>query len=145
MKKYLLIAGAFCMVAIPPAAAVVKCVALKPGETTCRGPSLSPGTAEWTTTCTTNGTNVPVSGIIGCSSVRGSYVGATVDELPTDVRADETVYCWCKMTSPAVSKWTYRTSWSDAENCLNYCAPNCANAFWTTDGFSDGMFSSLYD
>ena len=50
-----------------PAMAVQKCVALDASTTTC---TSTPTTckADWSATCTTNGTRVPIKGIAMCSN-----------------------------------------------------------------------------
>ena len=140
MKKHLLIAGLICMVIIPPASAVTKCVKLS-SSTTCSNSSYSG--LDWNATCKTNNTNVSVNGIAGCSSKGGSR-GNISANLLIDPTADYNNNCWCKMTSPATSQWTFAYSFSSGGDCLTSCSYYCVFSFGYDD-FRTRMFGSLSD
>ena len=86
------------------------------------------------------GTVFPYGDVYGksvCSTISsGDYAVAT--DAQTTILDDEFAsqtgvggntggYCWCKMESPAVSKWVFRRAWNaaPADNCATYCAAYC--------------------
>ena len=145
MKSKILIAGAIlCAITTTGAQAVTKCVALD-GSTTCTSDySQYQYHTDWAATCTTNGVSTPISGIGICSSTQGSgYQKAT--ELDTSSTGDDNGYCWCKMTSPAVTLWVLHASLPSPAYCAQNCASACASAVQSQSGFRSAMFSSLSD
>ena len=145
MKSKILITGAIlCAITTTCAHAVTKCVALN-SNTTCKYESSGTNVADWTSTCTTNGVNTPIKGIGICSANAGSAVGATATELEMSSTADENVNCWCKMTSPAVSRWVLSYSSSSAGFCAQSCVDLCASNVRGSAVFRSAMFSSLSD
>ena len=146
MKSKILIAGAIlCAITTTGAHAVTKCVALN-SSTTCTSNSSSyTGHTDWAATCTTNGVSTPISGIGICSSTSGSSVGQTATELDTSSTADENQNCWCKMTSPAVSRWVFRSSGPSAGLCARMCAYNCAGLVSGLASWRSALFGSLSD
>ena len=147
MKKHLLIAaGLVGVVSIQSqsALAVTKCVALNSSTTCTSNYSSYTGHTDWAATCTTNGVSTPISGIGVCSSTQVSgYQPAT--ELDTSSTADENLNCWCKMTSPAVSRWVLGETHSSAGDCAQLCAYDCANYVQSDVYFRASMFGSLSD
>ena len=144
MKQHLLIATVICCtITVLPATAVVKCVALNT-STTCSGVSSSYSGLDWNATCKTGNTNVPVKGIAGCSSSNSTSIGNTATSLSISPTADYNYYCWCKMTSPAASQWTYAYSFSSGSNCLKDCSYYCVFSL-SNDYFRTGMFQSVSD
>lgn len=129
MKKLLTIAAIGVTCALP-AYAVQKCVALT-SATTCVSSmlagSLGSGAADWSSSCATNGTSVSLKGVGGCSKDTITGIGGTLDKLTVSTTSTNNVYCWCKMTSPAVSPWVAGNTYSSytlcIQNCANYCAP----------------------
>ena len=101
------------------------------------------GQVDWSSTCTVSGTSVDVKGVSVCSSQSGNK-GDVADTLSRSHIASENVHCWCKMVSPAVSRWVY--SEDAGGNCAHYCATDCVSGlsgYLTT--FRTSMFSSLSD
>lgn len=144
MKKHLIIAGIICAASIPPAAAVTKCVALNSISTTCNV-GYSFARLDWSTTCKTNGIYVPIVGIAGCSSKNGGTIGTTSDSIPTSSTSDDNKYCWCKMVSPAVSRWVYYGSLSSAGNCAYNCSGSCVQYAIEKASFRSALFAILSD
>lgn len=146
MKSKIIIAGLLCTIIAPPALAVTKCVALNSSSTTCTSDFLQYDYhTDWAATCTTNGVSTPISGIGICSSKKGAYRYATATELDTSSTADENLNCWCKMTSPAVSRWVFNISNTSAGYCAQNCARTCANTVRNTAAFRSALFGSLSD
>ncbi len=130
--------------AVGTAVAATKCVALN-ASTTCSGGFIT-GRLDWTATCTTNGTSVTVSGIGGCSSKDGGTMGTKSDILTEDAKSNVFKYCWCKMTSPAVSQWIFLRAEASTASCLYACGPGCAAVGLTNFAdFRSAMFSDLSD
>ena len=137
MKKLLTLTAVGAILSAP-AIAVQKCVALG-GDISCTSSYSSYlGKANWEATCTSNGVSVPIKGIAACSQEAGLDVGYTKfdDESNTDVELLPTVYsnsnynnkeCWCKIISPAISRWVYTgRTYADVADCLYNCAKDCA-------------------
>ena len=147
MKSKILIAGAMlCAITTTGAHAVTKCVALNSSSTTCTSDSEQYlNHADWAATCTTNGVSTPISGIGICSSTRGASQYATATELDTSLTSDNNKHCWCKMTSPAVSRWGYIGPITSAGDCARGCAYYCAYHVQSYSGFRSALFGSLSD
>ena len=145
MKSKIIIAGLLCIGTIPPATAVTKCVALNSSTTCTSDASSYYNKTDWAATCTTNGGSTPISGIGICSSTEDASQYATATELDTSSTADENLNCWCKMTSPAVSRWVFYYSHTSAGDCTRFCVRNCAVRVRDNASFRSAMFGSLSD
>ncbi len=151
MKRVLittgLCVGLTCLAGI--AAAATKCVALN-SSTTCTGIS-DKNILDWSSNCTTNGTSITVRGIAGCSDKNGGGADATTDTLTTSETEANNRYCWCKMTSPAVSSWVFATAPVSAGVCASGCANGCsfvlsmAASSANAAAFRNAIFSGLGD
>lgn len=142
MKKHLIVAGIICAASIPPATAVTKCVKLSPTKTTCTANySAFRGKSDWTANCTTSGTSVTVQGIGICSSTNGGSKGATADTLDISADAGKNEYCWCKIISPANSKWVYQ--WFGV--CPERCSLTCAGQLQSHATFRSALLGSFSD
>ena len=145
MKTKTLITGAIlCVMAAAPAHAVTKCVALN-SSTTCVQEDPGFNVADWTSTCTTNGVSSPIKGIGICSANAGSDTGASATGLEISTTTDENTNCWCKMTSPAVSRWVSSGFMNTAADCAQYCTYYCAYHVQRYANFRSAMFSSVSD
>ena len=147
MKSKILIAGAIlCAITTTGAHAVTKCVALNSSSTTCATDYTQyQKRTDWAATCTTNGVSTPISGIGICSSTKGGSTGGTATELDTSYAPDENHNCWCRMISPAVSRWVFNRSDLPAGDCAQLCAYYCAIAVRDFASFRSAMFGSLSD
>ncbi len=145
MKKVLittgLCVGLTCLAGI--AAAATKCVALNSSTTCTSGPST--GSLDWAATCTTDGNSVAISGIAGCSSQNGSATGTKSDTISTSSTTEDNMYCWCKMTSPAVSSWVLASDGGSVADCAYNCANYCAPQVHFNAAFRSALFSGLSD
>ncbi len=147
MKSKILITGAiFCAITTTGAHAVTKCVALNGSNTTCTSASgTQTGSPEWTATCATNGVSTPISGIGACSSTSGRTIGQTATAITT-TSSGSNLYCWCKMTSPAVSsRWVYYAQFASTDSCAWGCAQGCADYLEEYASFRTGLFGLLSD
>ena len=144
MKSKIIIAGLLCTIIAPPALAVTKCVALNSSSTTCTSSGSATGHTDWAATCTTNRVSTPISGIGICSSTKGTSQYATATELAISSTSGDNKYCWCKMTSPAVSRWVFYSIPSGL-SCAQYCAGSCANGVLSPGAFQSALFGSLSD
>ncbi len=142
MKLKIILAGLLCTIIAPPAQAVTKCVALN-SSTTCTIDDYKNHT-DWASTCTTYGVSTPVSGIGICSSTDGGSGYQTATELDTSSTPDDNKYCWCRMISPAVSRWVYSAAPATIY-CDRYCANNCATNLYFYPAFRRVLFGSLSD
>ncbi len=143
MKSKIIIAGAMlCAITTTGAHAVTKCVALNSSTTCTSDFSQYEYHTDWAATCTTNGVSTPISGIGICSSTQGSG-SQTATELDTSAISDDNEYCWCKMTSPAVSRWV--SSSYSLRYCDQACALYCASRVQANAAFRSALFGSLSD
>ena len=147
MKKHLILAGVFSVAIVQsqPAMAVTKCVALNSNTTCTSNGNSYRNKTDWASTCTTNRVSTPISGIGICSSTDGGSMGATATELDTSSTAGGNKYCWCKMTSPAVSRWVFAYSGTSADGCARVCAHYCADRVQLYDTLRSALFGSLSD
>lgn len=94
-----------------------------------------------------------VHGISACVNVgQGKSRGNTVARL-TDTNNNETNlvvgseryggYCWCRMTHPAVSLWTFLNGYGSASNCASGCARDCSSNLRAVSSFREGLFGSV--
>lgn len=154
MKKYLIIAGVTIggMTAIP-AYAVTKCVPLG-GEIkygACENHTMvsfgTAGSADWSATCEIGTETVDLSGVAVCAQDKSGLNGTALDTISVSTTETDNKYCWCKMTSPAVSQWinvAYGTTTLSNTRCTTACAVNCAD-FLTNSSVYKAMFSNLSD
>ena len=148
ISKQFLIAGAMlCAITTTGAHAVTKCFALNSGMgTSCTSDySQYEWRTDWAATCTTNRVSTPISGIGICSSTKGASIYATATELDTSSTVNDNMYCWCKMTSPAVSRWVFCYSFGSAGDCAWQCARYCASSVQFVVDFRSALFGSLSD
>ena len=132
---------------IPNAHAVVKCVNLSPSATTCSGNIVSSSGADWVATCTTNGSSISIRGVSACANsatgINKPSAGDATSSLSVISDTSHTL-CYCKMVSPAVSRWIYLTTMN---NCPTTCAKMCANFAGNPDSAAiiKSMFTSMSD
>ena len=144
MKLKIILAGAiFCAMVAAPAHAVTKCVALN-SSTTCTlsDPSVFQNKSNWELNCTTNGKTVSVKGVWICGANRGD---SHIAQAEITTSATDNKYCWCKMTSPAVSQWIYVDAKPSLDSCLSSCPISCASYTAWTPEFRNLLFSTLSD
>ena len=92
-----------------------------------------------------------VHGISACLNV-GESMGNTVARL-TDTNNGETNlvvgsekygrYCWCRMTHPAVSLWTFNYMFSSASVCASRCMDYCGDNVRSNSSLRAGLFGSV--
>ena len=134
-----------CAITTTGAHAVTKCVALN-SSTTCTSASEQYlYRTDWAATCTTNGVSTPISGIGICCSTEGASQYATATELDRSSTVNDNKYCWCKMTSPAVSRWVFSDSYGSLASCAVNCASVCAYRVRVYAAFLSVLFGSLSD
>ena len=143
MKKLLTLTTLGAILAAP-AFAVQKCVALDASTTTCTSTPTS-NNADWSTTCKTNGTSVPIKGIAMCSNQAADARYGTSDAITTISSQSDTtnVNCWCKMVEPAVSSWVFLVADSSAGSCVTRCSLYCASNAGGDAAFRSALFGSL--
>ena len=145
MKSKIFITGAVLCAITTGAHAVTKCVALNSSNTTCSYKSPGDNITDWTSTCTTNGVSTPIKGIGICSSTNGGAKGATATELEVSSATDKNLHCWCRMISPAASRWVFNYSETVAAYCARYCTDSCALNVREDASFRSALFGSLSD
>ena len=121
--------------------AVTKCVKLTAGTTCTADTFVDAGQSDWTATCG----GVLISGIGFCSSQDGGTTGAASNVLTTSLDEADNRYCWCRMLSPAVSRWVFYLDFEFPGRCAYYCARNCAGNAAGTAVFRTALFSGMTD
>ena len=161
MKKILFCCGIIALYSGATIAAE-KCVALNEEAsnvtTTCTRDSNFVSWSDWYVTCSTtylDGSSYVttedfvIKGIAQCSHNSNSTIGAVKDKINTIASnsAENDKFCYCKMVSPAVSKWVYAHTYGDHSNCSYNCPARCTD-YLTTDAnanYMKAMFSNLSD
>ena len=150
MKKHLLITAIICIATIPPATAITKCVYLRPGLSC--GIISPSGQVDWTINCasSTGGPGTQISGIGACSFESGTSSERlplkTSTSLPPDYSIEQhDIYCWCRMTTPAVSSWIYLRNYNTNGDCVEMCAFHCGQNFYTNTNFMRQMMTTISD
>ncbi len=82
----------------------------------------------------------------------GSYTNIDGNMLPQDEAlagrtgqdpdGNDRVYCWCKMTHPASSRWVFNNSRS-ASACASTCADYCGGSAQNYATLRSGLFGSV--
>lgn len=125
-------------------AASTKCIAkIKSGSCSNVATSSFYNKTDWNVSCTINGKSMPLSGTSICSSTEGD-AGDTRTSVTISSNLDDNIYCWCKMTTPAVSLWARRYRGSNAAACAQYCAGYCAG-FGAQEDYRNAIFNNLAD
>lgn len=129
MKK-LIIIFLITVATVTESHAVTKCLALN-SSTRCSGGTASVGTIEWSANCSTGNTAFTISGIAACSSLNANS-GTAANSLPTVTQSETdpegVKFCWCKTTSPVVSRWikaNVPSEYTNLRNCLATCSTFC--------------------
>ena len=112
-----------CILYLSHANAVVQCIKLDPA-TVCTTSNDCYNVADCSVDCDIT----PVVLVGQCGSVSGTADVSTLDNVTISATATDNKYCWCKIVSPAVSKWVYRYEYSAASSCFQQCARGCRNA-----------------
>ncbi|MCQ2581457.1 MAG: hypothetical protein MJ170_00550 [Alphaproteobacteria bacterium] len=97
------------------------------------------GLTENGTWGTTLYTGDKVTGIASCNSTPGSTMGETTTEEFS--QSSEGGYCWCKITSPAASRWVFYDSFDDS--CAYLCVSGCFGAVRSSSDFRSSIFGSV--
>ena len=95
-----------------------------------------------------------VYGVSAClNSNRGKGMGGTVPHLhDTDNDGNDHLvtggekygqYCWCRLTHPAYSLWTFNLDYGSMYNCASYCVDTCGNHFYSRPVLRDALFNSI--
>lgn len=129
MRKIFILAIGFLIAEISPALAVNTCLNFNADSVTSCSASAYGG-ADWQGTCQVSGYgSVPVTGIAICGDDGGvtTVIGDVRDKVYYE---DDTSVCWCKMVSPAVSKYVHIST----SDCRATCASRCAALFASSGG-----------
>ena len=85
------------------------------------------------------------------SGSMGVYTNTNGNMLPQDTPAglrnqdadgNDRIYCWCKMTHPAYSRWVFTNS-SSASDCASNCAYGCGCYARSNAALRSGLFGSV--
>ena len=156
MKKTLIFYTIATML-LSPAIAVQKCVALDINNVpSCSATSAGNYRTTWSGTCDfgtkSDHYQIPITGESTCSSARnltssGSIATDTVQ--PNDWLTyssdslNDTRQCWCRMLTPAISKWIYISQQTGALNCQKSCSSLCATRLGDTTQFMEALFTNI--
>ncbi len=86
---------------------------------------------------------VVVKGVFLCAGKGTGTVGEAVDSV-WPAESVRSMYCWCKMIQPAISKWVYYGGTSEELPCYAQgCANACRDEFMNNPDFRNAFFSNL--
>lgn len=124
--------------------ALSQCVKLSPTSGTCSEVSVTAKYINATVNC--SGTQISL--VSQCSSSTGTADVTTADDIVINSTTPaNNKYCWCRIVSPATSKWVYRYAYSSNTSCAYSCSRGCANAFlYSMDNdvqFRTAMYNNL--
>ncbi len=129
-----------------PAWGTVKCVALN-SSTNCTFVQALSSQSDWGSVCS----NINISGVSMCGYMANNW-NASVGWATESVQLSSDLYkndkCFCKMMSPAVSRWVYAKDFSGdggAGNCATWCQSACAGILAENSALRSGMFGVLYE
>ena len=129
------------ILAVTPALAATKCVKLDT-NTSCNYYNMEAGSGpDWRVMCG----NVKVTGISSCTNISGTSGQVRERVEPTTSSGEDNYYCWCKMISPAISKWVFSTSFQSSGSCAIYCGNECLEDLLHGGAFQRSLFSNLSD
>ena len=120
----------------------VKCVKLN-SSATCYQSTITDYSRDWSAKCN----NYAIQGIADCGSVEDSLNPPAVGEYATAVQHDDESYndtgCWCRMTTPAVSRWVFAADFElDEDGCYAGCAQKCSEMTGSVT-FKSSLFGSM--
>ncbi len=134
--KHLLTMLPIAFLSTQPAIAAIECIDLTPPDNVNSQQIILKSGSDWIIQIPVGSqTQRRIQGIAACSATKGSTAaaGSTATSL-TMYPATSNIYCWCKMTWPALSNWVsvgYSSSWSTnyatTDACLKDCANRCAD------------------
>lgn len=128
MKKLLTLTAVGAIMAAS-ANAATQCVKNVTNQTSCSG-GTDYNDSDWTIKCDTD----TYRGTYFCSKQGGDYTGEAAENLQQDDGDNPVGFCWCRLLTPAVSKWVF-TGWSYEQYCSRNCAFRCLD-FEGLAGFS---------
>ena len=101
--------------------------------------TFSYGTIYGEATCLSDADGMP------SKSAMGVYTNSKGEMLPNDdtfVQRKDGKHCWCRMTHPALSRWTYLNSTYQTD-CVIDCTGHCAHHGAYTIAVREGLFGSV--
>lgn len=116
MKQILLIPVLLCS---QGAFAATRCVPYSE-DMLCIGDEVPAHTLDAITTCTAGNVTFTVHMMGVCASDQAEH-GATADTIHISDDPSENTRCWCRMLSPAVSKWVVTESKCNNGDCASRC------------------------
>lgn len=144
MKTRLTLICFVCVTLLTPAYSAVKCIP-HTSYPSCGTLSVEESQTDWSMDCdgfgSISGSSI-VKGVGLCSN-KFADTGTFSDSITFSKNASENVYCWCKMLSPVVSKWTSAGDYvSTYEDCALSCAASCTDlSMMISPFFFDSSFS----
>lgn len=84
-----------------------------------------------------------IYGVAACLSVGGGHSGTMNYDLDAGGGEKEGVYCWCKMTHPASSRWLFRYNFGAAIGCASSCDLYCGTGTQGDAVLRSGLFGSV--
>lgn len=65
----------------------------------------------------------------GTNDYSTTFITASPGMHGTDSDGNERIHCWCRITHPLISHWTYSSSYKNATDCKNNC-PGARSCPW---------------
>ena len=86
-----------------------------------------------------------INGGSACLTNNGKNKGTTDSTITANVADSNGQYCWCKVTGPEESLWTYNYKASNQSGCNTNCARLCANYGSSQSELRSGLYSRSGD
>ena len=116
---------------------------------TCSNRTAAQYTTNWNISCESSVSGKPKIQVRGIAMCADAEAGVQRGDPFTNLNLSpgNNIYCYCRMTSPWVSKWIYMTKYASNDYCFQYCVTVCGSRLTTTsttyDAYKKAMFNSL--
>lgn len=136
----LLTTTALLIMATRPTLSATKCVKLSSSTTYNPSSASIYNKTNWSGTCG----ETAVKGVAICGSTEGNLADVSDDIEISSSDFSANTECWCKMVSPAVSKWVHGAARQTTQQCMHDCVNNC-QIIVGNPTVRAAMFSNLTD
>ena len=119
------------------AAGVQRCLTLDASEAPMMTSSSSQSVG-WSATIN----SITLHGISHCGTSTGS-VGTTTRAIDVSTTLANNQYCWCRITRPSSSNWTYAYAYTSNTTCDTSCGQKCADLISLNSTFRKALINSM--
>ena len=77
----------------------------------------------------------------GVGDYSNTFINVEPGLIGYDSYGNERIYCWCRMTHPAVSRWIFHQNYTSNTNCHNMCTHYCGHYIRHYKDYREALFS----